>query len=121
MNYELNYDEEKNLIIGRINGEFDISTVKEMAKQTGKMIERTGCKKLINDLREANFKASTLEIYSLPNIVNSMGVPQGCKRAILVNNDFSDARFFEDVFFNTGNYLKIFKDYEQAIKWLFDS
>lgn len=84
MRYELFYDKERDLIVGRVEGDIDPLLVKEMAGELAKMVETFGCYKLLNDLRDSNITRSAFDIYNMPRIVSREGVPINCRRAIVV-------------------------------------
>jgi len=118
MKYELSYDRERDLIIGRIEGNIDPAIVKAMASEFAELVSSSGCSKLLNDLRNAAITHSALDIYSMPRIVDKLGLPIACRRALLVSDASKDFQFLETVSLNVGQQVRIFKDPESAIKWL---
>ena len=118
MNYELTYDEERDLIVGYIHGDFDSSVVKKMATDLANMVRKHGCSRVLNDLRGAQITPSVLDIYSMPKFVNQAGIPIICKRALVVRELSEDYHFLETVSANVGQQVRIFTDPDAAIEWL---
>lgn len=118
MKYEISYDKERDLIVGRVEGDIDTVLVKEMASEFADMVEASGCHKLLNDLRDADITPSAFDVYSMPRIVNKQGVPLVCKRALVVPEESEKFRFLKTVSVNVGQQVHIFTDPESAIEWL---
>jgi len=121
MNCELTYDEERDLIVGRIYGEFDSSVVMKMTTDLAAMVRRHGCSRVLNDLRGATITSATLSICNMPRVVDQAGVPIKCKRALIIREASADFHFLETAFVNIGQEVRIFTDRDDAIEWLTDS
>jgi hypothetical protein len=85
MSYKLKYDKEQDLIIGRVEGNIDKVLVQQMAGEFARLVMTTGCEKLLNDLRSAIIEHSLTNIWEMPKIVCSKGVPLRCKRALVMD------------------------------------
>ena len=96
-----------------------------------KQLRAHHCLRLLNDMRKASIKLSTMDIYELPAWIEERleeaGVSRFCKRALLVARNFSDYEFFETVTRNHGQLLEvfadskmtsIFRDIAEADEWL---
>lgn len=118
MKYTVVYDEDNDIIMGRIDGKFDRDLVKKMAPEFAQMIQKHGCHKLLNDLRDAEMFAPTLDIYDMPRIADKLGVPVSCKRALVVSHSSPNYSFLERAANNIGHDEKIFTDMDSAINWL---
>ncbi len=118
MNYELKYDEERNLIMGQVHGEFDSRVVAKMVSDLGAMIREHDCYRLLNDLRDAKITPETLDIYGMPRVIEKTREAVRCRRAILVTPPLEDFLFLETASVNMGQQIKIFTDEEAAIEWL---
>ncbi|MHC4728406.1 MAG: hypothetical protein ACYS17_14390 [Planctomycetota bacterium] len=114
MSFNVYYDSERDCVFVSIEGDFDIEQAKQLAQVAVKQINTHNCKRLINDLRRANLKFSTIEIYELPTYLLNAGLDQLCKRALIVSKDFDDFRFFENVSFNNGHLVKVFVDSDES-------
>ena len=127
MSYNVYYDSERDCVFASMEGDIDINEVKEFAQEVVKQTTAHDCRRLLNDLRKANFKLSTIEIYDLPTYISDAGLNRLCKRALIVSQNFEDYKFFENVSSNHGHLLKIFTDsdefsifrkVEKAEEWL---
>lgn len=119
MKYKLSYDQEQDLIVEKVEGEIDPHAVKAMATEFAELVNRSGCRKLLNDLRGAHITSSTFDIYNMPRIVDTQGVPISCRRAFLLSGSSEDFNFLETVSINVGQQVRIFiNDMEAALEWL---
>ncbi len=118
MKYELSYDQERDLIVGRVDGDIDRVLVNAMASKFAELVASSGCRKLLNDLRGARITHSTFDIYSMPRIVDKQGVPIGCRRALVISEPLEDFKFLETVSVNVGQQVRIFNDPKEALEWL---
>jgi len=83
--YEVAYDQERDLIVGRVEGKIGPALVKAMASELADLVASSGCRKLLNDLRRADITPSAFDVYDMPRIVAKQGVPIVCRRALLVS------------------------------------
>lgn len=118
MKYELSYDKEAHLLLGRVTGEIDPALVEAMAREVAALAKQQGCNRLLNDLREATIPSSASAIYSMPRITDEAGVPPGLRRALVVPAATRDFLFLETVSLNRGHNTRIFTDPEAARAWL---
>jgi hypothetical protein len=108
------YRPDEDYVHAMMKGEVDLAMVH---RYTGEIIEQLNahhCRRLLNDLRKASPKLSTLDIYELPAWIEEeaerAGIDRYCKRALLVSRDFEDYRFFETVSRNHGHLVEVFAD-----------
>jgi hypothetical protein len=113
MSYNVYYDSEHDCIFASMEGEINIEQVKDFAQEIAKLTSEHNCRRLINDLRKANVKLSTMEIYELPTYLSNAGLDPLCKRALIVSQDFDDYLFFENVSRNQGHLVEAFTDSEK--------
>ena len=118
MGYELIFDDERKILVGRVMGKLEPSLVQQMAAELANMIQKHRCTKMLNDLREVEFPSSVYDIYNIPRLIGQAGVPLGCKRALLVNELAGDFRFLETASINIGHQVRIFSDMDEAVAWL---
>ena len=118
MKYELLYNEEEDIIFGRVEGDLDKTQLKLMASEFADLVRSTGCTKLLNDLRNANIGLSILDIWDVPRIISKTGVPLTCKRALLIDKPSEEAEFLETVSVNFFQQVRIFIDVSSALNWL---
>jgi hypothetical protein len=120
MPYKINYEQEQDYITVTIEGDLVPSMHKDIASGVAKMVTKHGCRCILSDFRRANLPAGTLDIYSMPQAANSIGIEAWYKRALLVNEISSNFYFLETVFLNQGHNVKMFTDFEEALGWLLD-
>jgi hypothetical protein len=118
MAYKINYNKEQNYISATVDGEFSLSTVKELAADVASFVERYNCSLVLNDLRHAKLTEGTLDIYNMPKSARQAGVGSYLKRALVVSELSSNFRFLETVFINQGHIVKMFTDIDDALHWL---
>jgi hypothetical protein len=118
MPFDVRYDPEHDCIISRYSGDLDMKSFREYAAEMAKTASKHDCKCLINDMREAEIKWSTVDLYNLPNLLDSEGITRSWKRAILFTEISENARFFETAARNKGYRVKIFTDRDEAMGWL---
>ncbi|MCE9613120.1 MAG: hypothetical protein K8T26_02520 [Lentisphaerae bacterium] len=118
MNYRISYDHERDLIYGSVEGDLDPALVKAMAAEFASIVASTGCRKLLNDLRNARITHSPLDIHSMPRIIDTQGVSLVCRRALLISEPSEDFEFLETVSLNFGQQVRLFYNLEAALEWL---
>ena len=118
MKYEISYSEEKKVVIGKVDGYFDLSVVSEIAGQLVKLNRQTNCDKILTDLRDAEITSSTMEICRMPKAMSDAGLPRMCMIALLIKEIKPDYRFLETVSMNHGQQVELFNDMGAAIAWL---
>jgi hypothetical protein len=130
MAYEVAYNPEEDCVHARIEGEVDLAMAQRYAQEIIEQLRAHHCLCLLNDMRQASIKLSTMDRYDLPawieTEIEEAGVSRFCKRALLVARDFNDYAFYETVTRNHGQLLEvfadskvtgIFRDISQANEW----
>ncbi len=125
MPHSIAYNSDASVIEIKVQGDFFLSEAKEMVSEAMEVAKEQNCFLLLCDLRAATVKLSTFEIYQLPNVVSeksaSLGLhPHKLKRAFVATNDLKDYDFFETVTVNRGQSAKVFRDVDEAKKWLLE-
>ncbi len=120
MSYTLRYDSDIHCMFLRVKGKVTIELIGEIAPEVGRMSTETGCFRLLNDMSETTIDIATLELFDSPKIMDDSHVSRAIKRALVVPPTFKEPRFLENVSRNRGHNLKVFKNIEEAKKWLFD-
>ncbi len=118
MKYELSYDAERDVIAGRVSGDLDPVEVRQMAAEFAKLARSHGCRRLMNDLREADTSYSALHIHTMPKMVHEHGGISSCWRALVVPEDPEALSFLESVAQTIGETVRVFTDRESAMEWL---
>ena len=118
MKYELSYDAERGVVAGWISGDLDPADVREMAAEFGSLAKTHGCRRLMNDLRDADTSYSVLCIHTMPKMVHEHGSITPCWRALVVPDDSEVLSFLESVAQTIGETVRVFRDRESAMEWL---
>ena len=118
MKYEISYSEEKKLVMGKVDGYFDLSLVSEMAGKMAKLNQEKDCGRILTDLRDAEITSSTMEICRMPKAMSDAGLPRMCMIALLIREVKPDYRFLETVSMNHGQQVELFNDMGAAMAWL---
>jgi hypothetical protein len=120
MPYKINYEKEQNYIEVTVEGDFALSTLKDLATDVAKFIDQYGCNRVLNNMRQAKLTEDSLDIYNMPQSANNAGIVHRHKRALVVSEHSSDFHFLETVFINQGHNVKMFTDINEAMYWLLD-
>jgi len=120
MPYSVTYDTETDCIYVSVQGKLNLSLLDSIAAEVARCIVEHGCRRILNDLRQATPTASVSDIYNMPKHALAAGVDRAVKRALLINEPFSTFRFLETVFINQGNIVQLFNNVDDAKRWLFD-
>ncbi len=118
MPYKISYDPEACCVFTVFEGTVDLETYQRFADEFAKVSSSHDCLTLFIDMRTAKLSMSILEIYAIPQIMAAAGVSPICKKAVVVPHITEDYQFFETVCANSGQLLKVFTDYDSAIRWL---
>jgi hypothetical protein len=104
--------------MGKFIGELTLESIKEYVNDITKLANAHNCKRLINDLREANIKLSMADFFNAPRIASDKVFDRTWKRAIIVKKKTDKLSFFETTSLNQGFQVKVFLTIEDALKWL---
>lgn len=118
MPYTTDYDQEADIIRVVVSGELDLPLLQNMAKSVAKTMQETGCKRVLNDLRNATVAQLALDIYNMPAAARDSGIQVQIRRALVVGDKASEFYFLETMFINRGHIVKIFANVRAAITWL---
>ncbi|MDP8217758.1 MAG: hypothetical protein P9M03_03420 [Candidatus Theseobacter exili] len=120
MSHELRYDSDIDCIFLCFQGRVTIELITEIAPEVARMSAKTGCHRLLNNMSAATVDISISDLYYSPEVMDKSGVLRTLKKALVVPPSFDESGFLEDVTRNRGHNLMVFKDIENAKKWLFD-
>ena len=123
MTHTIFYNPDTKTIEIKFQGDITLNEVKELYSESMQVAKQQNCFVFLSDYREATMKLSTLEIFDLPKILSEIfatsEIPSyKLKRALVVEKDLEDYRFFEVVTSNRGQTTKIFQDIAEAEEWL---
>jgi hypothetical protein len=123
MSHTISYDPESNMVETKIQGTLTSLDLHRLISEILQMAKANDCHYVLNDFRDAKENLSTIEIYELPKIISDIASSMGLEisqfqRAAIVLRDYEDFSFFENVTSNLGQTMRVFKDPDEAKKWL---
>lgn len=121
--YSVTYDSNNHVILITLKGSIDREAINKSRFEAVRLAKEHNCFTVLADLREATSAISFLDIYDLPRTTSEVLSASGIqahqfKRAIVVALDLDNASFFETVSQNRGHNVRLFRDMEEAKKWL---
>jgi len=120
MNWQINYDENEQIIFIKTIGVLDISSANLMRTEGFNLIKQHNCLRCLVDHSEiAEDALSTLDIYNLPKRYKELDIPRRLKMALVIPGKFmTNLKFYETVCRNNGYLVSIFFNRESALEWL---
>lgn len=64
MSHTLYYDTTNDCIVLTVEGIVTLARIREIAPEVGAMCEKTGCRRLLNDMRTATLAISLIDAYT---------------------------------------------------------
>ena len=121
--YTVTYNAELKIIETTVDGDIDLSVLKEIFTMQAQTSKDSNCNLMINDYRNARIKITVIEIYELPKIIAKIAASFGRSasrtiRALVIPTFKEDYRFYETVTANNSQTEKLFFDIEEAKKWI---
>jgi len=123
MTYSVTYNPTDKIIEAQVHGDLTLQVAKEVSSEIAKISKEKNCFVILNDLREATIKLSTLEIYDLPKTFSEIATAYGLeiykiKRAFVTPKGSKDWNFYETVTVNRAQTARYFFDINEARNWL---
>lgn len=119
MGFKIMVSEDSSYIVGKVDGQFTLKAAQQLAEEYTKLIESTGIKRILNDVRGAQNEIRDIEGYHYAyEKVKEIGLPRDIRAAIVVDKNDSSYWFQETVALNAGYSVKVFFSYDQAVRWL---
>ena len=121
--YTVTYNAELKIIETTVDGDIDLSVLKEIFTAQAQTSKDSNCNLMINDYRNARIKITVIEIYELPKIIAKIAASfrrsaSRTIRALVIPTFKEDYRFYETVTANNSQTEKLFFDIEEAKKWI---
>lgn len=118
MKISVTYDEAHDCLVGKYVGVLEPKNVKEYGDEILRLTRIHDCKRLLNDMREAEIKLSITDLYyaSAEAIMGEFN--RNWKRAVVVKEKTEEMDFYEITATNKGLTIKVFDDYKEALAWL---
>ncbi len=118
MPFEIKYDDNTACMMCHMSGKINQQVIDEVLSVLIPQMKKNDCLRILNDLRDAEIDLSTVDIFNLPKMFVKAGIDPLSKRAVVVKAPTDDLSFFENVFVNQAQLVKVFTDYDEALKWL---
>ena len=120
MKYEIESDQDHELIRITVRGELTVESVTELTTAVGAEAAELGFIRFLFDVREATANTDTVDAFFLAANPEKRGLLRGHKRALVYSGDDEIFRFFETVSQNRGYLVEIFTDIDKALAWLIE-
>jgi hypothetical protein len=125
MSHKVSYNSDLRIIEVKFQGTVTLHEVEEAFPEAVRLAREQNCFLSLSDLRDAAITLSTVELYDLPQKLSALFASSGIsdheiKRALVAEKDLDDYRFFETVTVNRGQRNKIFRDTDEARRWLLE-
>jgi len=118
MSHRLSYDPDIDCILLTFDGVFNIDRLVEVAPEVARLCKEQNCRRVLNDMSAASFELSLVDMFDSPRLLDESGVSRATKRALVLPESFTEAEFLQTVTLNRGHTLKVFRDREEAKRWL---
>ena len=123
MPHSITYHARENVITITHQGEFDATMTRQLISEVISLVKEHDCFHIVEDFREARIRFSTMDLHDLPKLVQERLSASGLnayqfKRALIAAQDIADFAFFETVSQNRDQNVRVFRDVEEAKKWL---
>ena len=120
MEWDLSYQPFEKIIYIKTRGRLEINAATQMRNEGVAQIKQHDCKRIQLDHTLLDDSAlSTMEIFDLPKIYDSLGISRAVKMALVVTPIMkTKLRFYETVCRNNGYSVMLFTDRESALQWL---
>ncbi|UCH83031.1 MAG: hypothetical protein JSW50_11235 [Candidatus Latescibacterota bacterium] len=118
MEREFEYLEDKEIVIVRATGSYELSAEIDTVKKIASKLKEHNCSRLLIDFRAAHIAAKTMDIFDRPKAYGDHGIERSIRAAIVCKELSNDLRFYETVCLNRGWSVNIFDDYDAGIEWL---
>jgi hypothetical protein len=119
MAFTINYNDREDNISVLVEGTLSHIVFRDVATEIAKIIQETGCTRVINNFQHAKVASLALDIYHLPSAAQQAGVSSRIKRALVVGDKGLEFFFLLNVFKTQGEHVEIFVETEDAKKWLY--
>lgn len=119
MEFFVEFEEELNIVSGRIDGDITREIAKNYFTRVGEVVIQEGCERVLTDVRSASLVASEEDMESLSRELAQIGLSASYRRAIVLSDDVSRYKVWENYCFTAGHKnLKLFVDCSLAKEWL---
>ncbi len=119
MDFNLEFEEGRNIISGSIIGELTKDRAKAYFSKLSQMAHQKACQRLLTDVRRAELSGTAKDIQILSKELSGIGFKPSFKRAILLHADVAGYKVWENYCLMAGfKNVKLFVDSDLAKEWL---
>jgi len=120
MSYDMRVIPIKEFLRTDVSGVIDLNASRAVLKELLEICSRNNVHHILIDTREANSRATTVDVWTLANDLGSLGMSLQHRIAILnrPKDEFDRGAFLELCATNRGYQLRAFHDFERAFTWL---
>ena len=121
MSTEFEYLEEKNIVLIRTSGTYELEAEMETLKKAATILRAHNCNRCIIDHRKTNVVARIMSSFNRPAVYDDLLGDRSIRAAFVFRELNEDLEFYETVCRNRCWNVRIFNDYDAAIDWLSES
>lgn len=120
MAYEVQIIPIKEFLRTDVSGVVDLAASRKLLRGLVVVCSQKNVSRILIDGREASSDASTADVWTLANDLDSLGVSRSHRVALLnrPKDEFDRGAFLELCATNRGYQLRAFRDFEEAFAWL---
>jgi len=118
MPFNIEYNAEEDCIHSTFIGELSMQVVKEYLTALLPVLEKTGCRRILNDSRNAEIKLTSMDIMQFPKLARTSPLFGGLKRAVLASSGTSGYELYETLSNMQGQQVRVFESKHNAMQWL---
>ena len=119
MPFNIEYDAEQGCIYSTFIGDLSMQVVKGYLAALIPVLEKTGCRRVLSDSRNAEIKLSSMDIMQFPKLAQTSPLFTGLKRAVLASPGTSGYDLYETLSTIQGQKVRVFETKHDALLWLF--
>ena len=120
MSWHIEHSKRDKLLLVTATGPVSTEDVQAQATQGIEIIKREQLQAVLADYSSAVLEMPIMEIYKMPDMFETLGLPKQTRMAILLPSDpvnMHKYTFFDDTATNRGYQVKLFWEESHAIDW----
>lgn len=118
---QVDFHDKGDFIFMKLDGRTTYLDLDVVARQGIELAKARHCYNFLIDLTQMESAVATYEIYNLPRLYESLGVPHTARLAVVaptISKTKEDVRFYETVCRNSGFIIETIDEIESATQWL---
>ena len=115
--FSVYFDEQNQCLRGKFKGKLTVLSLSDYVKEVQKKAAQAN-KRLVTDFTEAELGISTIEIIGIPEMLDSMGLDDTWKRALVLSKKIDEFELYSVLANNKGYSVRTFVDIDEALAWL---